>query len=131
MTGVVVVLDASVGVKWFKDEAGSADARALLDAHERGELTVAVPIGFVYEILDVARRTKGIVYAEELWSYLSSADIEVVSTGLVEPSLRWARDLGCTIYDGAAPALADALDSPLVSADRAAHGRVPGVRILE
>ncbi|TLM76775.1 MAG: type II toxin-antitoxin system VapC family toxin, partial [Actinobacteria bacterium] len=40
MTGDLLVLDASVGVKWIKSEAGSADARELADAHSRGAITL-------------------------------------------------------------------------------------------
>ena len=130
MTSVKIVLDASVGVKWFRDEAGSAEARELLRAHRVGELTMAVPGVFAFEVLDVARRRLGPDFALALWDEIEDADIAVVPSGLVEGALRWSRRLGCTLYDAAAPALAEALDAQLVSADRRAHGQFPGVRII-
>lgn len=125
-----IVLDASVGVKWFRDEAGSVDARELLALHGAGEVQLAVPAVFVFEVLDVARRHLGNTGAEVLWDTIQHDEIEVVSAALIESSLAWSRKLDCTLYDAAAPALAEALDAQLVSADRRAHGEFPGVRII-
>jgi predicted nucleic acid-binding protein len=126
----VAVLDASVGVKWFRHEPGTAEAVALLECHRDGDTVLAVPVVFLYEVLDVARRTLGAEHADRLWESVRRDGIRVYSSGLVSPSLKWSQELGCTLYDAAAPALAAELGAPLYSADRRAHGRFPGVRLI-
>ena len=56
MSSGVVVLDASVGAKWFREEAGTAEAAALLERHLAGDLVLAVPWLFVYECMSVVTR---------------------------------------------------------------------------
>jgi predicted nucleic acid-binding protein len=132
VSGAVVVLDASVGVKWFRDEAGSHEAADLLRRHAAREIRLAVPVVFLHEVLDVARRTGGIDDARDVLEAVSREEILVI--GADAEFLRRALDvcerLDCTVYDAAAPALAELLDAQLVSADRRAHGEVPGVRII-
>lgn len=132
MSPETVVLDASVGVKWLKDEPGSDQARALIDDVGAGSVRIVVPSVFPFEVLDVARRLFGVAEARVLWEGLSEAGVLVAGsdTALVDASLEVAGRLGCTVYDAAAPALAERLGCPLLSADRCAHGRVAGVRLL-
>jgi predicted nucleic acid-binding protein len=129
----VVVLDASVGVKWFKDEPGSTEATDLLRLHASREIRLAVPVVFLHELLDVARRTGGVDGARRVLEAVSRDEILVI--GADAEFLRHALDvcerLGCSVYDAAAPALAELLGAQLVSADRRAHGEFPGVRIID
>jgi predicted nucleic acid-binding protein len=132
VNAAVVVLDASVGVKWFREEAGSQEAVELLRSHATREVRLAVPVVFLHEVLDVARRTGGVSAAHRVLDALARDEILVI--GADAEFLRRALDvcgrLGCTVYDAAAPALAELLDAQLVSADRRAHGAFPGVRII-
>lgn len=132
MTGETLVLDASVGVKWFKDEPGSPEARALIEQLGEGSVQLVVPAVFPFEVLDVARRLFGIVEVRRLWGALSAAGVLVAGSdeALLGETLKLAGSLGCTLYDAAAPALASRLECPLVSADRRAHGRVEGARLI-
>ncbi|MDO8847580.1 MAG: type II toxin-antitoxin system VapC family toxin [Coriobacteriia bacterium] len=132
MNEETLVLDASVGVKWFKDEAGSAAARGLISQLGEGSTRLVVPAVFPFEVLDVARRLFGIAEARALWEGLSAAGVLVASSdeALLADTLEVASSLGCTLYDAAAPALAARLGCPLVSADKRAHARVAGVRLI-
>ncbi|MDP2182993.1 MAG: type II toxin-antitoxin system VapC family toxin [Actinomycetota bacterium] len=132
MSGRFVVLDASVGVKWFRDEPGSDEARDLLRQHAAGTVRLVVPSLFLYEVLDVARRHFGVDGARRVWRSLVSDDLVVAGPDaeLMGRTLDVAGALGCTLYDAAAPALAEHLDCELVSADARAHARHPGVRLL-
>jgi predicted nucleic acid-binding protein len=129
---VTVVVDASVGVKWFRDEVGSDEATELLRRHAAREIRLAVPIVFMHEVLDVARRTAGVAGARGVLGVLARDEIVVIGADV--EFLRHALDvcerLGCSLYDAAAPAAAELLDAQLVSADRKAHGAFPGVRII-
>jgi len=132
VNAAVVVLDASVGVKWFREESGSPEAADLLRRHATREIRLAVPVVFLHEVLDIARRTVGVADARRVLDAVARDEILVI--GADAEFLRRALDvcerLDCTVYDAAAPALAELLDAQLVSADRRAHGAFPGVRII-
>jgi predicted nucleic acid-binding protein len=128
----LVVLDASVGVKWFRDEPGSEQAREILAAHGRGEVTIVVPSLFVYELMGVAARFLGEDDVRELWRRFLTWRIHVREIGdsLITDSLAVRHKLGCSLYDAVAPALADQLQAKLYSADERAHGGWPGVEVV-
>jgi len=132
VTPEILVLDASVGVKWLRKESGSDQARALLADHAGGAVRLIVPVIFVHEVLDVARRLYGVGRARDLWHHLERDEITVVGldSQLTLATLDIAEELGCTFYDAAAPALAARIGATLVSADRRAHGSVDRVRLL-
>jgi len=132
VTVPVIVLDASVGVKWLRDEDGSVEARALLDRHSKNEIQLVTPVIFIHEVLDVARRLYGVDAAAGLWQRLAKDEIVIVGldAALTEDTLRMCKTLGCTFYDAAAPALAERLNATLVSADRGAHGRFGAISLL-
>ena len=127
-----VVLDASVGVKWFRDEPGSAEARELLLAHGRGEIELVVPSLFVYEVIAVATRTMSASNARVFWERFMSWRLSVVEVGgeLVHEAIAVRERLGCSFYDAVAPALAVRMGAQLYSADCHAHGAVPGAVLL-
>jgi predicted nucleic acid-binding protein len=132
MNARLVVIDASVGVKWFRDEAGTEEARDLLRHHASGGVRLVVPMLFLYEVVDVARRHFGVEGARRVWRSLAADELVVSSpdSGLMDRSIDVAETLGCTLYDAAAPALAEHLGCELVSADRRAHGAFPGVVLI-
>lgn len=127
-----VVLDASVGVKWFRAEPGSEQARELLRAHGRGEVELVVPSLFVYEVVAVATRTMTPTDARVFWEHFMSWRLSVVEVGgaFVFETLAVQERLGCSFYDAAAPALATHLGAQLCSADARAHGRFAGVQLI-
>lgn len=106
-----VVVDASIALKWLREEEGSEAARALL----RDDL-VAPPL-LRLEVVNVAARR---------WRWAEEALMELVaqldrlgltfdeppSTGIV----RWTAR-GLTAYDASYVALAEARDCGLVTAD--------------
>jgi predicted nucleic acid-binding protein len=132
VTGEAVVLDASVGVKWFRNEPGGDAARALLERHAAGESRIVVPVHFLHELLNVARREGGEDLACRVWSELERSRLAVVALDavLVRATLDQCRLLGCTFYDALAAGLAAMLDAPLYSADARAHAAFPGVRLI-
>lgn len=127
-----VVLDASVGVKWLKEEYGSVEARELLQLHGSGDIVLVVPDVFVFEVLDVARRRYGTPVASQLWARLNAQQLSVVPFGgsSFDEVVIVAERLGCSTYDAAAVVVAEAIGAELVSADARAHSAVQGVRII-
>ena len=132
VNGEVCALDASVGVKWFRDEAGSDRARALLQRHIDGEILISVDTLFYYEVVRAASRAESPHGAERVWRDLSDFDLVTVPLGdeLVSAAVASAASLGCALYDAFAAGLADLLDAPLYSADARAHGQHPRVRLV-
>ncbi|MBE0417246.1 MAG: type II toxin-antitoxin system VapC family toxin [Coriobacteriia bacterium] len=128
----VFVLDASVGVKWFKPEAGQETALRLIERAAQGEISLATPTHCVHEILSVVRRhytTRDIVPA---WERLKASGIAVFPlTGeVVAEAARQCETLDCSFYDALAPACASLLGATLASADERAHGAYPGVHLV-
>ncbi len=127
-----IVLDSSVGAKWFRDEAGSAEARELLRAHGRGEVAIVVPSLFVYEVFGVAARELTTAELAGLWRRFIAWRIRVreMDAALVPAALAVRDRLGCSLYDAFAPAVAEQAGAPLYSADERAHKAWPGVVIV-
>lgn len=129
----MLVLDASVGVKWFLSEAGSERAYELLEQSAAGEVDLVVPVHFLHEVLAVVRRDFGPDGIVPAWEHLKDAGLEVaaLSDDVVEEAARQCSELGCALYDALAPAVSVLLGATLVSADARAHGGVPGVELLD
>lgn len=130
----LIVLDASVGVKWLKPSEGGANrALALLADHRDHRVRIAVPAHFITEMVGVAVRHGGASLGEETWRLLKAADLTIIGLddGVAMEALEQCRALGCCFYDALAPALAGLLDATLYSADKRAHGRHPGVALVD
>ncbi len=132
MSAPVCVLDASVGVKWFRDEPGSKEARAVLAEHIAGRIVIAVDTLFAYEVLRAASRDHRPVDAMRVHHDLERLELVTVPLGeeLVRAAANARESLGCALYDAFAAGLATLLDAPLYSADTRAHGTHPGVRLI-
>lgn len=128
----LVVLDASVGVKWFKPETGQEAALAVLAAAMAGEVVIAAPTHFVHEVLSVVARLDDPGAIVPAWESMMDAGIDVVplTDEVVREAAAQCDALGCSFYDALAPAAASLLGATLVSADARAHGRYPGVRLI-
>ena len=132
MTASVLVLDASVGVKWFRDERGSDAARALLAAHRDGQTILAVDTLFMYEVLGALSRSHARAELDAVWRDLGAWELAVIplSEELVNAATTQREALGCSLYDAFSAGLASLIQAPLISADARAHGAFPSVRIL-
>lgn len=113
------VLDASVVIKWFRSdgERHTDSARALRQSFEAGKLAVFTPPLLRLEIVNVAGR-------RWRWDETELVDLAVALDQLgfeqTEPDLvrvaRWTAR-GLTAYDSAYVAVAEALETPLVTDD--------------
>lgn len=129
----MIVLDASVILKWmFGDEAGADRARLLRDRHISGEDLVAVHDLCFYEMANVLA-TKTPLHAKdavEAFSLIYDFDLEVFSFGREEfvSGITLARQYGMTLYDAAYIALARRLQCQFVTADRKLFERAKTLR---
>ena len=128
----LVVLDASVGVKWFRAELGRERSLDLLRSAQTGDTRIAVPTHFVHEVLSVVERRDDTGHLIRAWDLIQAARIAVVplTDDVVREAAAQCEALGCSFYDALAPAVAALLGATLVSADARAHGAYPGVRLI-
>lgn len=127
------VLDASVGVKWFRRETGSDAARLLQQRSTLGEVRLAAPTHFVHEVLATVKRENSADVVMEAWQIIKASGLAIVplTDEVIAEAARQCELLGCSFYDSLAPACAVLLDATLASADRRAHGAFPGVLLIE
>jgi predicted nucleic acid-binding protein len=132
MSEGLLVLDASVGVKWFKPERGSQVALEVLESAMGGVHTIAAPTHFVHEVLSVIGRLDSPAEIVPAWEIMVAAGIDVVplTDEVVREAALQCEALGCSFYDALAPAVASLLGATLVSADARAHGAYAGVRLI-
>jgi len=129
----VFVLDASVGVKWFKPEAGQERALELQARAVAGEISLVAQVHFVHEVLSVVRRYYAPRDIVQAWQRITASGIAVLplTDELVAEAAHQCEVLGCSFYDALAPACASLLGATLASADERAHGAYPGVHLVE
>jgi predicted nucleic acid-binding protein len=121
---MTVVIDASVAAKWLFLEAGSAEAEALLEKSERGELELIAPDLLVAEIASVIwqrirRGDLDIRHGVALFEKFREAQIELWSLSeLIDGALLLAIRHGHSVYDSLYVALSEQEGCELVTADR-------------
>jgi predicted nucleic acid-binding protein len=122
----IVIIDASVGVKWlaiFAREEFADHAKALLDRRTAGEILMLVPDLFWLEISSALckamRRNKCTSgEANQALGEIQQLPLQTVSsTKLVNSAQQIALQYGRSIYDSVYVALARSARSELVTAD--------------
>jgi len=131
----MIVLDASVALKWiFGEEEGGDKARLYKEGHVTGKEPVAVHSLFFYEIANVlATKTRlSTKDAAGAFSLIWNFDLEVFRLGLDEflEGLTLSRQYGITLYDAAYIVLARKLGCPFVTSDRSLYEKVKRLREL-
>ena len=119
-----LLIDTSVLIKWFHDagESELAEARAIRDAHVRGDLDAHVLDLAIYEVGNVlARALKWTAedVADQLDDLLAIVGSPIVmAQGWLRDAAKLAETHVLSFYDASWAASAEALGVSLVSADR-------------
>jgi predicted nucleic acid-binding protein len=132
----MMVLDASVVLKWlFDDEAAADRAARLKDGHASGHEIVAVPDLLFYEIGNVLATTKRLSEAaiRSAFSLLWDFGLERFDLGLEEyqGALALSRKYKITLYDAAYVELSRRLKCTFVTADKKLYEKVKSARSVE
>ena len=132
----MIVLDASVVLKWiFDDEAGAEPAARLKNAHVAGHEIVAVPDLLFYEIGNVLATKTRLSEAAiaEAFSFLWEFSLERFDLGLEEfqGSLALSRKYKITLYDAAYVELSRRLKCAFVTADKKLYEKVRSIKTVE
>ena len=136
MARQALVLDASVGVKWFsaKGEASLPQALALRDAHIAQEAVIVVPDLFFYEVANAIIH-KDFIPLEAAQSAIASMfglgmNAVAMNSDLLDISAALSRNLEITIYDSCYIALAQKYDCPLVTANPRHQKEIEGCKVI-
>lgn len=127
-----VVVDASVGVKWFFEEELSEKALDCLGMFDKNKLNIVVPEIFYSEIASACwkrARKKSITIERAIRAQdrLMSFSFEKYSDReLSDVALTNALQFGISVYDGLYLALAEVYFSPLITADKALFNKCKG-----
>lgn len=128
----IVVLDASVAVKWYlQDEDFSAEAATIRDDLAAARITV-VPDHFRVEVGNAIRNALRpnrltVATARQAMTTLATLPIYPVPLDdLIVPGIDAAVHHDCTLYDALYLSLADRLSCPFVHADRRLHNTLAG-----
>jgi len=122
----LVVVDASVAVKWFLPENGEAFADyalALLDKYDKNEVRFVVPDLFFVEIANAIWKAVRVgrvpgEFGEQALVLLTQREFPTVpSMKLLDKAFQIATAHGRTVYDSLYVALAVQTNSQLITAD--------------
>lgn len=115
----MVVVDASVVVKWYVDEEDFESALDVRDAYVNGDLSLSAPTLLPFEVVN-ALKYSSLFEDETLDSVATSLPkygIDLVPFGDIVGVTRLALDADVTIYDAAYVALANHADDILYTTD--------------
>ena len=136
-----LVVDASVGVKWFIPEPLSDKALAILENFRDGRVELYAPSIFTLEVASALRKyhVRGLVKKSIVAASLKTLrdiDITYIETewDLVDKALHYSLQRGVTVYDAVYIVSARNLGAQLVTADKklhqALHGKEPTLLYL-
>uniref|UniRef100_A0A7C6EFM5 Ribonuclease VapC n=1 Tax=candidate division WOR-3 bacterium TaxID=2052148 RepID=A0A7C6EFM5_UNCW3 len=117
----MVVLDASVILKWFIEENDSEKARAILNRYIKGDFIIVVPDFLLYEVANVLKYSGAFSEKEvtEAITSLYDLEIKIISSlpDVIKTMIKLSFQKGITSYDAIYLALAMELQVPLITAD--------------
>lgn len=121
MPASLVVLDASIVIKWFHEEAGTDKAVKIQEQIARGEIRAIVPPLLFYEVANVLTLKAGsnieeVISAHQVLENLPLQVVEVIHTTL-EEAIRLASQHKLSVYDAVYVALAILSGAILITAD--------------
>lgn len=117
----MVVVDASVVIKWFIPETGVAEAERVLNDHMFGREDIFVPELLFYEVINALRYKMDIEQDAVNGFIVVLSRLELKRAGTDEQFLNTmfsiAKEYDISVYDAAYVALAEVFDCRLVTAD--------------
>jgi predicted nucleic acid-binding protein len=131
-----LVLDASVGVKWFsgKGEADLSQALAIREAHLSRKALIIVPDLFYYEVANAIVHKASIPSsaAESAAAALFALGLQAktVDSEVIINSIKLSRRLNITVYDSCYMVVAQGLGCPLVTANPRHQGQASGCLVI-
>lgn len=124
----ILVIDASVAIKWFIPEEDGNKALMLRNRHIEGGITLVAPDLLIYEVanaLSYYPKIKDEDIEEDLTA-LFMVDLELVppSSELTTSVTLKARQLGISVYDSSYLVFAETIATNFVTADKKLYDKV-------
>lgn len=136
MPAKLIVLDASVVIKWFHEERDTDRAEKLQEQISKGEVRALVPPLLFYEVANVLTMKAGseieqIINAYRILENLPFQVVEVIRT-VMEEAVRIAYQNRISVYDAIYVALAILSDATLITADERLANTIgsPTIKLL-
>ena len=131
----MIVLDASVVLKWFLKEEDTPRAIEFLESHISGDGHIAIPELLYYEVAN-ALATKTALSEKDVLAALRNLlglDLVGYSFGADEhiKAAQLAMNSGITVYDASYPVLAQSLGIDFVTADRRLANSLKGLEFVK
>ena len=131
----MIILDASVVVKWFSEEEYTEKALAIRERIRMGEERVIVPDLILYELANALKYNPNFD-ANDVSDALTSIfdmDLEIVTPipEIINLAVALAFEYNITVYDAFYIALAKDLELTFITADRRLCERVRGLDYVE
>jgi len=131
----MIIIDASVVVKWFSEEEYTEKALAIRERIRMGEERVIVPDLLLYELANALKYNPSFD-ANDVSDALTSIfdmDLEIVTPipEIINLAVALAFDYNITVYDAFYIALAKDLELTFITADRRLCERVRGLDYVE
>lgn len=129
------VIDTSVVVKWFSEEAHTEKAELLLLRVQRGQIHMYAPELLVYELGNALWKGKKfeenriLAALDELFE--SRMEFMPIDKVLVQSAVRIMVRYDITFYDAVYGALAFSFDIPLVTADPKDHKKIKEITVID
>lgn len=133
---MILVLDSSVLVKWFKQEQGTEKALQIREAYINEEIEVAIPDLVYYELSNVLRYDESLnkkqvqkaIQSLRGMEFQVIAPFEEYNDDMIEESIQ--KDI--TIYDSAFYTLSKLLDAEMITSDQELASKTPpNVKLLQ
>jgi len=122
------IVDASVILKWVLEKENEPDhdkATGLLHAWVRGEVGIAAPVLWTYEVANVLGRVLPDEAGQKMRLLL---DLQISAVECSEQMIRqcftWMKEYRVTFYDAAYLAAAHAIDAVLLTSDEKFHEKM-------
>ncbi|MBI2552517.1 type II toxin-antitoxin system VapC family toxin [Candidatus Uhrbacteria bacterium] len=126
----MVVVDASVALKWFLPEEGAPEAMTILNDHVFGREEIFVPDILFYEIVNALRYKPDLdnPAVEKFIEVLSWFELKRIGTDeqFLKEILQVAREFDISGYDAAYAALARIFNCSLITADTRLAQKIEG-----
>lgn len=136
MAPASLIIDASVGVKWFSstDEDNLTQALAIRDQHVQSNITILIPDLFYYEVANALIYKKTIPFKDIQMALndLFALGLQIIT---VEPELmldtaKMSREFNISVYDAIYAVAALKYACPLVTANPRHQGRSLGCQVI-
>jgi len=118
---MILVLDASVIIKWFNKEKDSNIALRIREEYYRGMHEIVVPDLLLYEISNALRYNNEFSVSDISKAVDSIIDIGITITvperNLLDKAVVMARKENITVYDAVYIALASEINAKFITAD--------------